>query len=325
VGTPNPFYRRALAHSVVSRGPALAYEGNGLAWTALERAGYKVNFSPFEDNSAYGTLLATKHGIRFLIQVKTRHKFKRDGTLNKRYRLTTTRTGRLSEIVSTAEKTYNAKAHWIAVQIDLSEWKYSVYFGSIQELHGRESIPMAPSDRDYYSCLADNEEIPMPVVRTYPPEIQDSLKEFVTNHPDPSKVAFIMMQFGNTPAHNKIAEAIRGALGKHEIKALRADDRQYHDDLLTNILTYIYGCGFGVAVYERILDDQSNPNVAFEVGYMLGLGKQVCLLKDQTMKDLHADLRGRLYRQFDPQKPKTGISEQLKKWAQDRGFIPAAV
>lgn len=156
-----------------------------------------------------------------------------------------------------------------------------------------------------------------------PAEISDSLDKFREDFPDPAKAAFIMMRFGSTTAHEKITEAISKTLDPLGITALRADRRKYHDDLFPNILTYIHGCRFGVAVFERIEADDFNPNVSLEVGYMLGLRKSVCLLKDRTLKTLHTDLVGKLYRQFDPQDPLGTIPNELSKWIADRDLAPA--
>lgn len=153
-----------------------------------------------------------------------------------------------------------------------------------------------------------------------PAEIQASLARFKVDHPDERKVAFIMMRFGRTDAHAEIVEGIRKALEPHGIVGVRADDKQYHDDLFPNILTYIYGCGFGVAVFERIEDEVFNPNVALEVGYSFALGKPVCLLKDQTLKTLHTDLVGKLYRTFDSHSPVKSIPPELTKWLSDKGI-----
>jgi hypothetical protein len=133
-----------------------------------------------------------------------------------------------------------------------------------------------------------------------PPEIQQSIREFRLDHPDPSKVAFLMMKYGKTKAHSNIVDGINQALTSHGIVAVRADEKDYHADLYPNILTYIYGCGFGIAVFERIEQDDFNPNVSLEVGYMIALGKKVCLLKDQTLPKLHTDLVSKLYKEFDP-------------------------
>lgn len=127
-----------------------------------------------------------------------------------------------------------------------------------------------------------------------------------------------MMQFRDTEQHTTISEAIKNSLGKHGISGVRADDKEYHDDLFPNVLTYMHGCGFGIAVFERIEEEAFNPNVSLEIGYMLALGKPVCFLKDRTLKSLNADLIGRLYREFDSYKPDTSIPPQLNKWLNDR-------
>ena len=88
-----------------------------------------------------------------------------------------------------------------------------------------------------------------------------------------------------------------------------------------NILTYIYGCEFGIAVFERIETDEFNPNVSLEVGYMLALRKSVRLLKDKTLETLHTDLVGKLYRPFDPQDISDTVSKELMKWLSDKDIV----
>jgi predicted nucleotide-binding protein len=80
-------------------------------------------------------------------------------------------------------------------------------------------------------------------------------------------------------------------------------------------------CDFGIGVFERILEDNFNPNVSIEVGYMMGLRKKVCLLKDQTLNNLPTDLMGKLYKPFDPQNIEKTLPDQLEKWMQDKGLI----
>ena len=154
-----------------------------------------------------------------------------------------------------------------------------------------------------------------------PPEIQNSLREFQLDFPSPQKVAFIMMQFGSTPAHDKIVQGIQDALAPYGISAVRADDKDWHTDLFYNVLTCIYGCTFGIAIFERIEREDFNPNVALEVGYIMALKKQVCLLKDRTLKSLHTDLVGKLYKTFDPQDPVASIPPELTKWMKDKKIL----
>jgi hypothetical protein len=156
---------------------------------------------------------------------------------------------------------------------------------------------------------------------TIPPEIKISLQKFREDHPVNQKSAFIIMQFSKTIAHQNIVEAIKKVSEKHGIVALRADDKEYHSSLLGNVLTYIYGCDMSIAVFERIEADIFNPNVSFEVGYMRGLNKPICLLKDQTMRTLQTDLLGELYKSFDPQDPKGSIPSELEKWFMDKEIV----
>lgn len=151
-----------------------------------------------------------------------------------------------------------------------------------------------------------------------PLEIQESLELFKEDHPDAATTAFILMQFGQTRAHEKIAAAIKDGLAQHSITGVRADDREYHDDLFPNVLTYMHGCGLGIAVFERIEASRFNPNVALEVGYMFAMRKPVCLLKDTTLATLHADLVGKLFREFDTQNPTETIPPVVSKWLTDK-------
>ncbi len=148
----------------------------------------------------------------------------------------------------------------------------------------------------------------------YPIEIQDSINRFKLDYPDPSKVCFIIMKFGDTTTHKSILKTIKELLKTKGITGLRADDKQYHDDLFPNILTYIYGSSFGLAVFERIEADDFNPNVSLEVGYMIALKKPICLLRDMTLKILHTDLVGKLYKTFDTQNVDKTIKKVLLSW-----------
>ena len=154
-----------------------------------------------------------------------------------------------------------------------------------------------------------------------PIEILESVKKFKIDYPSPIKTAFIMMQFSNTPAHEQIASEIKRVLKNHNIIGLRADDKEYADDLLANIRTYMHSCDFGVAVFERLLKDVFNPNVSLEVGYLMGLNKPVCLLKDSTLSCLHTDLTGKLYKSFDPQNICGTLESEFEKWLRDRNII----
>jgi hypothetical protein len=153
-----------------------------------------------------------------------------------------------------------------------------------------------------------------------PPDIASYLQNFRTDHRDQGKCAFVMMRFDDTDLHRKILKAIRGWCEKQGIVGLRADDKRYADELWPNVRTYMHGCGFGIAVFERLSTDEFNPNVSLEVGYMIALGKPVCVLKDSTLKTLPSDLIGRLYDNFNVQRPNS-VKPKLDKWINDKSAI----
>ena len=167
--------------------------------------------------------------------------------------------------------------------------------------------------------LAEREQA-IPVLPT-PAVVTESLQRFHKDYPDSSRVGFIMMRFGDTGAHARIESAIREALRVHGFIGLLAKDKDYHEDLYPNIQTYLHGCRFGVAVFERVESNDFNPNVSLEVGYMLAQRKPVLLLKDKTLQALQTDLVGKLYKPFDTYDPANSIPPHIEQWLRDREMI----
>jgi hypothetical protein len=54
---------------------------------------------------------------------------------------------------------------------------------------------------------------------------------------------------------------------------------------------------------------------------MLGMGKPVLSLKDQTLKQLQTDLVGRLYESFDPQRPEVTVPAVVEKWLRNKEIV----
>lgn len=154
-----------------------------------------------------------------------------------------------------------------------------------------------------------------------PRDISHCAEKFKSDYPEGIKTAFVIMKFTETDIHEEILLTIKDVLSQYDIIALRADDKEYSDDLFANIKTYMHCCDFGIAIFERITEDDFNPNVSLEVGYMMGLNKPICLLKDQTLKNLHTDLAGKLYKPFNTHKIKDTLSKSLLKWLKDREII----
>jgi hypothetical protein len=151
-------------------------------------------------------------------------------------------------------------------------------------------------------------------------EPSNPLRAFLADYEEPERVGFLMMRFEESRLHGEIVAAVKAAAQDQGLTVVRADDKRYSDDLLTNIETYMHGCGFGIAVFERLSSSDFNPNVSLEVGYMMALGKPVCLLRDSTLPSLQTDLVGRLYETFDTQNPKETIQGPLMKWFGYKGL-----
>ena len=45
-------------------------------------------------------------------------------------------------------------------------------------------------------------------------------------------------------------------------------------------------CNYGIAVFEQIDDQSINANVCIELGYMLGEGKPILILKEKSLINL---------------------------------------
>ncbi len=87
-------------------------------------------------NEAFADIECEKDGVKYVISVKARNKFQKNGKLNTRYNLGSNS----HEKAMIVEKKYNAKAYWLAVQFD--QTTFSIYFGSLNELNGSRAIPV---------------------------------------------------------------------------------------------------------------------------------------------------------------------------------------
>jgi Predicted nucleotide-binding protein containing TIR-like domain len=156
-----------------------------------------------------------------------------------------------------------------------------------------------------------------------PAHLKPAVLSLLAQHPQYRSNCFLIMPFRETPIHRQIHVTLQRLMTEIGFNLLRADDHSYSDDLLANIEAYMYGCRFAIAVYERVLSDAHNPNVAFEVGYMMGLKKEVCLLKEMSITALPSDLQGRLYVPFDAQDLERSISNKVRDWLRRKNLTMA--
>lgn len=94
------------------------------------------NLNDNKMNEKFADIIFEKDGLRYVISVKARNKYQKNGKLNSRYNLG----ANLYEKVLSAEKNYNASACWMAIQF--GQKSFSIYFGSMKELNGSRAIPV---------------------------------------------------------------------------------------------------------------------------------------------------------------------------------------
>jgi nucleoside 2-deoxyribosyltransferase len=192
----------------------------------------------------------------------------------------------------------------------------------ISELDGEKELPESSFSMDFKQVIA--QEIGKNIAQQIPEDILKSAEAFKKDYPGNKKTAFLIMQFTKSKPHDALIKAITEVLLEFDIICLRADHKEYSDDLFSNIKTYMHCCDFGIAIYESIKQNDINPNVSLEVGYMMALNKKVCLLKDESIQGLMSDLAGKLYKPIDMFDIENSIKEHLTKWLIDKNLTAAA-
>ena len=94
-------------------------------------------------NEKFADIECEKDGVKYIISVKARNKFQRDGKINTRYLLGSD----VYEKAKFSEKKYNASAYWMAIQFDHKS--FSIYFGSLKELNGSKAIPVNKCEKGF--------------------------------------------------------------------------------------------------------------------------------------------------------------------------------
>lgn len=100
------------------------------------------NLNDNRRNEPFADLYCEKGCKKYIISVKSRNKYQKDKKLNSRYNLG----ANIASKVLNAEKKYNAKAHWMAIQFD--KLTYSIFFGTVEELKGSKAIPVDRCEKE---------------------------------------------------------------------------------------------------------------------------------------------------------------------------------
>ena len=137
---------------------------------------------------------------------------------------------------------------------------------------------------------------------------------------------FVMMPFRKEEdeQYERIERIIREELEKKGMTAWLASDRDLDRTVWGNITSFMTACKYGVAVFTRrdnvrsgTIEQEFNPNVSLELGFMVSRAKRVLLLKDSLLPTLPTDLMGHLYKEFSFRNASTQLPPILSAWADE--------
>jgi protein-tyrosine-phosphatase len=136
----------------------------------------------------------------------------------------------------------------------------------------------------------------------------------------PESNVFLMTRFRDTPHHSAISAAVADGIAAFGLELVRADNPNWTAPTLwERVECCLEACHFGVAIFESIDQQDFNPNVFLELGYLMALKRQCLLLKEQRLRGLPADLGGHLYKSFDSMDIRTTILGQVADWLKEVG------
>jgi Holliday junction resolvase-like predicted endonuclease len=157
-----------------SRITELGKLGEEFAMEALKRNGFQQvsNLNESKHNHPFADVVAEKQGTRYFISVKARNEKQRNGKNNDSYnciKIAETNSNILKSRGKTKEeitllaleqvrklaKGFDAIPAWITVPIRPEEGTFAVYFGLLEDLGVRRSIPMTQDARENYQCFVD--------------------------------------------------------------------------------------------------------------------------------------------------------------------------
>lgn len=163
-------------------------------------------------------------------------------------------------------------------------------------------LPVVKKYNDWYcETIKKIENTPMSI-RTA------SIKFFKENNDPDIRHAFVMTSFAKE-YEKAIEQALTEVQNKYFVNTYIANKAhgQTSDDLFDNIRGYMHCCDFGIGIY--FCDPRTktvNVNLSVEVGYMLGLGKRICYLKDVNLEQLNTDLIAKIYTEYKKTKNSKG-------------------
>lgn len=151
------------------------------------------------------------------------------------------------------------------------------------------------------------------------------LKDFYPDKGSYGNSVFVMTKYPSDQDKDKPAAQLQAVIDA-VVKGIRdrnyqprlASEHAHHRWLWDNVELYLFACGRGVAIVEDQYLPELNPNVAMEWGWMVGMGREVLFLREESFKHDRADWKGLNECTFKWDDPGTGVSAALDAFLPQR-------
>jgi hypothetical protein len=136
------------------------------------------------------------------------------------------------------------------------------------------------------------------------------------------KSVFIMTKFPNTQNPqpkdaelfkiiNCVSESVKA---NGFIPRIALGGKRYHQGLWDNVEMFLLGCKKGIAIVENKYNNELNPNVTMEWGWMRGMNRDVLFLVENTFDLERADISGLIQDRFEWENPELSINTSINSW-----------
>ena len=200
-------------------------------------------------------------------------------------------------------------------QAQLAELRRENYIDD--DMYEQQRMMLATQVRTYRNLMADV----LGVLCRYPPQHDRHFKKLPDFHKNGSfdRSVFIMTKFpdGATPEAVQLSvviDAVKAAILARGYTPRIALGQNYHRWLFDNVELFLLGSSRGVAIVEDKYLPELNPNVALEWGWMVGMGRDVLFLREQTFTHARADWTGLINAAFDWADPAVGVTAAITRF-----------
>jgi hypothetical protein len=178
---------------------------------------------------------------------------------------------------------------------------------------------VAESAHENAPVLGRTEHALVPV-HLAPPALVQPLRGFLADHPFDTNV-FGMMRYpdakaGTADPAGRALAITKDVCSEFGLEFHLASDRAISDDLWDNVTAHMWGCRYGVALFEDRVERGLNHNLLIEVGAMIMSGRRCALLKDGSIEKLPTDFVGMIYKSVDLSAEDT-VATVVRAWIKD--------